>query len=419
MTRRNPRNTRRTARHGGRSAPKPRASGRATGTKRKARGAGAGGRGVPAPKAPTTTPDYAARLARLEALARAKGFDHVLVTNPVDVGYLTGFLGGDSYLVLGAAAGPTKVMIVSDGRYDEELKPQRALAQVVMRTKSLAATVGEVLSGTEVERCGVQGEHLSLAERDAIAGAMRLPGALTPISGLVEQLRVVKDAHEIELMRTAIRIQEAALLAILPTIKPGVSEQEIAASLEAEMKRRGSSKCWFESIVGVGASAALPHYRPGAVRARANEIVLIDWGSTYRGYGGDMTRTFALGKWPAKMREVYEVVREAQEAAAAALAPGRTTHEIDGIARKIIEKAGYGREFNHGLGHGLGMSKEPPFLNPLYPSMELRPGHVCTIEPGVYLPGVGGVRIEDLYVLTESGARNLCTLPKTLAWSTL
>jgi Xaa-Pro aminopeptidase len=185
------------------------------------------------------------------------------------------------------------------------------------------------------------------------------------------------------------------------------------------MKRRGSSHCWFDSIVGAKGNGSLPHYRPGFETTAKGQPLLIDWGSTYQGYCGDMTRTFSLGTWSPKMREIYGIVKDAQELSAAALAPGRSTHEIDKVARDHIEKAGYGKEFNHGLGHGLGLSKEPPYLNPLWPEMELKPGHVVTVEPGIYLPGIGGVRIEDLYVITETGARNFCSLPKTLEWSTL
>jgi Xaa-Pro aminopeptidase len=138
------------------------------------------------------------------------------------------------------------------------------------------------------------------------------------------------------------------------------------------------------------------------------------------GYHGDMTRTFTLGRWPAKIREIYEIVLDAQQMAAAALAPGKSTHEIDAVARAHITRHGYGEQFGHGLGHGIGRNgHEDPRLHPLHTNSELEPGQVVTVEPGIYLPGVGGVRIEDDYVITETGARNLCTLPKDLKWATL
>ena len=376
---------------------------------------------VQQPLAPTLAPDHAARIHRLLALALEHDLDHLLITNPLDVAYLTGFMGGDSYLFLGPQAGLKQATIVTDGRYEEELTPQRALADIIVRTKSTEATAADLILNRYIQRCGIQSDHLTLSGKDAIASVMGAERSkkLTAMPPLVSQLRQVKDGYEIEVMQAATTIQEEALLALLPTIRPGQSEMEIAALLEMEMKRRGSSRCWFDSIVGAKANGALPHYHPGFETTEKGSPLLIDWGSTYLGYGGDMTRTFSLGTWSPKMREIYGIVKDAQELSAAALAPGRRAHEIDTIARDHIVKAGYGKEFNHGLGHGLGLSKEPPYLNPLWPDMELKPGHVVTVEPGIYLPGIGGVRIEDLYVITETGARNFCSLPKTLEWSTL
>jgi len=386
---------------------------------RKAGVAAASGTKRLTPVAARAVSPYVGRLDRLQAIAQRVDCHYILITNPVDVGYLTGFLGGDTFVLLGAGLGPKPCIMVSDGRYDEELQPVRSFAEVILRTKGMIETIADICRERGIPRLAIQAEHLSVMDASALRAAVVGVVEVRETVKLVEKLRVIKDASECDLIEKAIRIQEAALKAVLPTIKPGRTELEIAADLEAEMKYRGSSHSWFPPIVGVGANAALPHYRPGSTKVRKNDIILIDWGSTWQGYGGDMTRTFAIGKWPAKMREVYEIVREAQQASAAALAPGKSTHEIDKIARDIITKAGYGAEFNHGLGHGLGMSKEPPYLNPLYAPIPLEAGHVCTVEPGIYLPGIGGVRIEDQYVLTPDGARNFCKLPKTLAFSTL
>lgn len=366
-------------------------------------------------------PDYAGRLRRLMRDAGQRGLDHLLITNPIDVGYLTGFLGGDSSLILGPGVGAKGALIVSDGRYDEELNPQRALADVVLRDTTIVKATASLLVRARVERCGYQSSHMTVSELEGLSEAMGASwrDRLVAAPDLVSLMREVKDEAEVALMRTAIRIQESALLAVLPTIQAGQTELSIAAVLEMEMKRRGSTRAWFDTIVGARANGSLPHYRPGTTTTARGKLLLIDWGATYRGYAGDMTRTFALGTWPARMREVYQIVLEAQEKAAAALGPGKSTHAIDRVAREIIERHGYGKEFNHGLGHGLGMAKERPYLNPLYPDMRLEVGHVVTVEPGIYLPGVGGVRIEDQYVITSSGAENLCSLPKSLEWSTL
>jgi Xaa-Pro aminopeptidase len=210
------------------------------------------------------------------------------------------------------------------------------------------------------------------------------------------------------------------LLAVIPSIKVGRTESDVAADIEAEMKRRGSSEPGFQSIVAAGPVSSLPHYRPQSRKITAGKPLLIDWGAVYQGYHSDMTRTFTMGKWPAKIAEIYKVVLEAQLMAAEALAPGKTTVEIDAIARKHIAKAGYAEFFGHGLGHGLGLNghEEPRLTNMLAPS-KLEVGMVVTIEPGIYLPGEGGVRIEDDYAITERGAVNLCTMKKTLEWGIL
>jgi Xaa-Pro aminopeptidase len=370
---------------------------------------------VPGEKAPVN--HHAARLARLRPLILGAGVDHLLVTNPVDVGYLTGFLGGDSWLLV--PADDSRPVVISDFRYQEELEPVRALAEVFIRSKGMIEAAGEILRGRRGTRCGIQAEHCPVADMVALS-AMLGPEHIAPVGGLVARLRIKKDAHEVGLIRKANRLQENALEAVLNKVKAGKTELEIAARLEEEMKMRGSSEPGFKTIVAARANGSLPHYRPGNVKLAKGKTVLIDWGAVYQGYHGDMTRVFALGKWPGKMKDIYKIVLEAQETAAAALAPGRHAHEIDAVARNIIRDAGYGEQFGHGLGHGMGMNgHEDPRLNPLYPDMVLEPGHVVTVEPGIYLPGVGGVRIEDNYVITEGGAENLCSMPKDLKWATL
>lgn len=340
----------------------------------------------------------------------------MLITNPLDVAYLTGFLGGDSYLL----TGPRGSTIISDFRYQEELEPVRGLATIFIRKGAMAGAVGEVFGSLGVTRCGVQPEYVTLHEQDSLARAAGPDRTLTPVPGLVQQMRIIKDEVEIDWIRKAVRIQEASLLAVLPTLKPGQTELEVAARIESEMKTRGSREPGFQTIVAARANGSLPHYRPERVTLARNQPLLIDWGAIFKGYHSDMTRTFALGKWPVKVREVYEVVLEAQQAAAAALAPGKSTREIDAIARGIIAAAGYGEAFGHGLGHGLGLNgHEEPRLTHMLVESVLAVGQVVTVEPGIYLPGVGGVRIEDDYLITGAGAENLCRLPKDLIWATL
>ncbi|MFA6043931.1 MAG: Xaa-Pro peptidase family protein [Phycisphaerales bacterium] len=365
---------------------------------------------------PDLVPDFRARLARLDAALESRGVPHALITNPLDVGYFTGFLGGDSYLLVGTG-GP---VIISDFRYEEELAPVASLAKVHIRKGAIIGAVADVAGQLGVTELGVQAETVTLAQSSQLSEALGEGKTLRPLARLVQPFRLIKDDSEVRLIQNAARIQEAALREVLPTIRVGETELEIASRLEAAMKARGSPKPGFESIVAARANGSLPHYRPQKVKTAANTPLLIDWGATYKGYHSDMTRTFALGKWPAKVREIYEIVREAHMAAAAALKPGVSSRDVDSVARTIITDAGYGPNFGHGLGHGLGLQgHDEPFLSHMAPPTELAAGMVVTIEPGIYLPGIGGVRLEDDYLITATGAKNLCTMPLDVEWATL
>lgn len=361
---------------------------------------------------------FKGRLSRLRAELRARDLETAVITDPYDVGYLTGFLGGDSILVI-SAGGRGKPTLISDGRYETELEPFHGLVSVVMRTGGFAEAVADALGGKPTGPVGVQSEAITL---DELAGYHKALGKkmVTPTSGLTHRLRLIKDEHEVRAIQKAIDVQQDALAAILLDLKPGQRENEVAARLEMEMKSRGASRPGFDSIVATGANAALPHYRPTRTKITKSGVLLIDWGAVVDGYNSDMTRVFAFGKWPGEMARVYDIVLEALQAAADAVQPGRTSREIDQVARDVITKAGYGERFNHGLGHGFGLkNKEDPRLNPLYEPMPLEPGMVFTIEPGIYLPGVGGVRLENDYLVTERGAKDLCHMPLERRWATL
>jgi len=380
----------------------------------------------PAKRTPAAAPQppHRARLARLGRTLADKQLDALLVTNPKDVGYLTGFHGGDSYLVClaaasagGAAPMPT---LVSDFRYKEELDPleKGGLARVFIRSSTMVDAVAEVLESLGDVRIGVQAETMTLAEKASIQRKSKRKFIDT--NGLIAIQRVIKDESEIALIRKAVKIQEAALEAVLPTIKAGQTELEIAARLEFEMKTRGSSEPGFQTIVAAAAASSLPHYRPTGAKIKAKQLLLIDWGAVYDGYHSDMTRTFAVGKVPEKLNEIYTIVYDAHMLAAEALAAGKTTTEIDMVARKHIAKHGHSEFFGHGLGHGIGLNgHEEPRLTNMTAPRRLEPGMVVTIEPGIYLPGVGGVRIEDDYVVTEDGSECLCRMKKDAAWAVL
>lgn len=367
---------------------------------------------------------YAPRLDRLRSALNDLGTTHALLTDPMDVAYFTGFLGGDSELIVGPEGPPA---IVTDFRYQEELAPLAGALRIVVRPggmdEAVAAVLAEECAAGRLRRVAVQGEHVTLARRRGLDRALRGVGLrathLMPTLHLTTRQRMQKDAHEVALIRRAAAIQQEALLETLPTIQPGQTELEVCARLEFEMKRRGSSRPAFETSVAAAEHSALPHYRPGPARLRDGHALLIDWGAVVGGYHSDMTRVFALGAWPAELAEVYDIVLEAHERAAAALAPGVSIRAVDAAARDFIKARGHGERFGHGLGHGIGLRiHEGPRLSHNAPDMPLEPGHVVTVEPGVYVPGLGGVRIEDDYLITPAGAENLCTLPRDRAWAT-
>jgi Xaa-Pro aminopeptidase len=371
----------------------------------------------PAKGRQSATDPHPARIRALRSRLTRAGHKAALITNPTDVAYLTGFLGGDSYLLLS----PRKAVVISDARYREELASVEHLARVHMRQGTLAATCATLIAAEKLPSCAVQGEAMTLGEHGTITENLgKSRTKLVPIKGLVSPLRAIKDAGEIALIRRAARIQEQALLDILPGLKPGMTELEIAGKLELQMKIRGSSEPAFKSIIAAGAASSHPHYRPSTARLKKGQILLIDWGATLNGYRSDMTRTFAFGRWPAKLAEIYDIVLEAHQRAAALLAPGRSTREIDAAARGYIASKNFGDKFGHGLGHGIGLNvHEEPSLSHIYTPTTLKPGHIVTIEPGIYIPGLGGVRLENDYLVTDRGAKNLCTLPLDRAWATL
>lgn len=349
----------------------------------------------------------------------------MLVTDPRDVGYLTGFLGGDSYLLV-PVDDRQKPIIISDFRYQEELAHFEEIARIVIRKTTMLPCVAETFASEKVARCGVQGDHMTLGERDALVQLLEKSVGisagdnLVTTRGILLEMRAIKDEYEVNLIRAAVKIQQESLLAVLPTIAPGQSELEISSRLEGEMKKRGSVEPAFVSIIAARANGSLPHYRPAFTKTAAKQPLLIDWGAMWQGYRSDMTRTFSLGSWSPKMREIYQIVLDAHILSADALKEGRTTAEVDKIARDHIAKAGYGDYFGHGLGHGIGINiHEEPRLTQQTAPQPLKAGNVVTIEPGIYLPGVGGVRLENDYLVTETGSKCLCTLPMSLEWSTI
>ena len=351
------------------------------------------------------------RLAKLRQHLRGAQVDALLVTNPVDIRYLTGFIGDDSWAVVPCRSG--RVYVLSDFRFEEQIFREAPQVVSVMRQGSLADELTQLCRRTRIRRIGLQRDHTTLSMRKALVkkiGAKRLRDL---DDGLIHQ-RAIKDSTEVRLIRRALSIQQQAFRETCRFMKVGMTENEVCAYLEYQMRTLGADGPGFPSIVAADANAALPHAIPGKRRIKKNGIVLIDWGAKFQGYAGDLTRVVALGKMKPKLRDMYRVVLDAQLSAIECIGPGKRLRDIDAVARDIIQRAGYGRHFGHGLGHGLGLDvHEQPVLS-RRSAGELEEGHVVTVEPGIYLPGIGGIRIEDDVLVTSRGRTVLSDLPKSL-----
>ncbi|CAM3705616.1 M24 family metallopeptidase [Tsukamurella ocularis] len=356
---------------------------------------------------PQTTTDHARRRDALRAaLARHEPtLDALLVTDLDNVRYLAGFTGSNGALLV--AADPAADAIATDGRYLTQVAEQSGDLRAIIERDVAKALLTEAV-GT----VGFEATALSYADHARLAPEARL----VPTTRLVEALREIKDEGEIDLLREACAISDRALAELVAegAIRPGVTEVQVARRLENLMHEFGAEAVAFETIVAAGANSAIPHHRPTTAWLAAGDFVKIDFGARFRGYHADETRTFVLGEPAAWQREIYDVVRAAQTAGREALVPGADVRAIDGAARAVIEAAGYGEQFLHGLGHGVGVQiHEAPTLGKLG-SGTLSDGAVVTVEPGVYLPGRGGVRIEDTLVVRADGPELLTRTTKDL-----
>jgi Xaa-Pro aminopeptidase len=342
--------------------------------------------------------------------------DGLVVTTLPNIRYLTGFTGSAGILVVTGS----RAMLTTDGRYRTQSAEQVAAAgvdsRVVIEIGGLQAqrdAVKEAVTG--VERVGLEADNVTWAASQRWSEL--LEGIeVTPTSGVVEALREVKDDGEVARMTRAAAIADAALAEVLPLLSSGISEVEFALALDTAMRRGGAESTAFDTIVATGPNSAKPHHQPTDRAIVTGDPVVVDFGATFEGYRSDMTRTFCVGGEPqGELARVFAVVRASQADGVAAVRPGAGTKEVDDVCRQVIAEAGWAERFEHGTGHGVGLDiHEAPTVSPLGTAI-LAPGVVVTVEPGVYLPGVGGVRIEDTLVVTEEGSRALTTFTKDVA----
>ena len=355
------------------------------------------------------------RLERVRGSVRERGLDALLVTNPENRRYLSGFTGHDSGADSAGALYVTQsdVVLITDGRYVEIAEHECPGLRIAQRQGDFASAAAAVVVESGARTIGFEAAHVTVALRDDLAAALQSTGKgerieLMPVRSFVEPLRVVKDAAEIRLIERAVAITDETFEHLCAYLRPGLTEREVAAEIERFMRSRGADGLAFESIVASGPNSSLPHATPGSRVLGEGEPVTIDMGSRFDGYCSDMTRTVCLGAPSAEMQSIYDAVVRALEVCEAGIVPGMTGQQADALARDSLAEAGFGEYFTHSTGHGVGLEiHEAPRLSRFATDETLAPGMIITIEPGVYIPGKGGVRVEDIAVVTETGIRIL------------
>lgn len=346
--------------------------------------------------------------------------DAMLITHEADLAWLSNFTGEASVGIF------TKdgFTLVTDFRFTEQAAIEAGWLDVVKRDGQMSEALAKTILDLGVKRIGFEANFATFGQIHSLDKAIterakETKGAgkveFVPLENVMVNLRKVKDDHEIGIMRKAVEVAEEAFTAIRGEIKPGQTENYLAGLLMLELRSRGASDSSFPIIVATGSNSSLPHYRPKEVAVQRDQPLLFDWGAVVDGYCSDLTRTFLVGKVQPKIKDIYRITLEAQMAAIKFLRPGVTCQDADKVARDVIDRAGYGEYFGHGLGHGIGRDiHEGPRLSKHPPVEELRPGMIVTVEPGIYLPGIGGIRIEDDVLITHSGCEVLSSLGKKL-----
>lgn len=352
---------------------------------------------------------YRKRLQAIRERLRDEALDAMIIQSPINRRYMSGFTGSAGTLVISQH----HTWLLVDFRYVEQAKAQVDTIQVERVDKPLE-DLGRLLADHQLHRVAFEAGHLTVHEHQRLAEVVNQV-RWEPRVDWIETLRGVKDDEEVAAIQKAVDVADAAFEHIVDFLRPGVTEREVALELEFFMRRKGAESLAFPSIVASGPNGALPHAVPSDRRIERGDLVTLDFGCVVDGYCSDITRTVAIGDPDAKSRDLYALVLRAQLAAMEAIQPGVEAREVDRVARDIISEAGYGDYFGHGLGHGLGMNvhEEFPRLSPRG-EVVLQPGMVSSVEPGIYIPGWGGIRIEDLVVVTETGCRILTQSSKEL-----
>jgi len=343
------------------------------------------------------------------------GLNGLLLTHVPDLAYLTNFTGDDSIGLITEK----DFFLVTDFRYQEQAGLEAGWVKMTIREDKMSDALAKTIADSKAIRIGFEANYTTVGQVDALSRALKevktsSPVELVPLEDVMANIRKVKDDHEIDLVRKSVGVAEEAFDAVRTEIEAGKTENEIAGLILFELRARGAAGSSFPVIVAAGANSSLPHYRPGETLVQRDQPLLVDWGALHKGYCSDLTRTMTVGRVSPKVKQIYKVVYAAQEAAIKFLRPGVTTMQADRVARDVIEDAGFGKEFGHGLGHGIGREiHELPTMRKTGGDEELRPGMIVTVEPGIYIPGEAGVRIEDDVLITHSGCEVLSSLDRT------
>jgi Xaa-Pro aminopeptidase len=353
------------------------------------------------------------RLAKLRPELVTHEVDAMLISEPKNRFYLSGFNGSDGYLLITSK----DTVIATDFRYVQQVKRQCPDYTLFQITGKMSEWLPELISGVNIKRLGFESGATTFAQYTQISeiiNGAKLPLELISLENIVENLRTFKEPEEIDFIQKAAEISDRALEDVTGWLKPGMTEKEIAWALEKHMRENGSGSMPFEIIVGAGPNGALPHAQPSDRPVEEHEAIMIDMGADFGGYSSDLTRTVCIGKPDAMFVKIYSIVQKAQQAAIDGINDGISGIEADALARNVIKEAGYGEMFGHGLGHGVGLATHDPAPRLSYLSSDvLRNGMVFSIEPGIYLPEWGGVRIEDL-VMLENGKVKLLSHAKKM-----
>ncbi|ALF11489.1 M24 family metallopeptidase [Parageobacillus thermoglucosidasius] len=348
------------------------------------------------------------KLEKLRALFAEYDIDGMLVTNPYNRRYITGFTGTAGVAVISQ----DKAVFITDFRYIEQASKQVQGFEIVKHTGPIVEEVAKQVARLHIQKLGFEQEDVSYATFKAYEQAVN--AELVPTSLVVEKLRLIKSESEIKILKEAAAIADAAFEHILSFIRPGVKEIEVANELEFFMRKQGATSSSFDTIVASGYRSALPHGVATDKVIEKGELVTLDFGAYYNGYCSDITRTVAVGEISDELKTIYNIVLEAQLRGMKGIKPGMTGKEADALTRDYITEKGYGDYFGHSTGHGIGLEiHEGPTLS-ARSDVVLAPGMVVTVEPGIYIPGLGGVRIEDDTVVTENGNEALTHSPKEL-----